>query len=337
MIVFIGPLPNSNPKSIGGATVLFDDLKNYLKDAKGFKIIAHNKPNPFGRFGNLFSICKYIVFYTRYRDIIVINISSKGVKTLLPFVLGLCKILKRRIGVRKFGGDDCLEAKNKLFRSYSSYLLKKCDMLWVETKYLVGKYKHLNPNTFWLPNSRLRNSEFISKQFKRRFIFIGQIKREKGVLEILEAFKELGNDYVCEMYGPIFDESIRTLVENSTSYKGYLLPDMILDKLKEFDCILLPTYYEGEGYPGIIIEAYSVGLPCITTIWKSIPEIVDHEVSGILIEPGSGEQLIKAIRLINNDNYPSLSRNAFNKFKEFDSSKVYPELINTICRSINSK
>lgn len=64
-----------------------------------------------------------------------------------------------------------------------------------------------------------------------------------------------------------------------------------------YDALLLPTYWEGEGHPGVILEAYCAGIPVIATRWGGIPEIVTSE-TGILVEPRDVEGLARAMRQI---------------------------------------
>ena len=80
---------------------------------------------------------------------------------------------------------------------------------------------------------------------------------------------------------------------------------------------MLPTFYEGEGYPGAIIEAFSLGLPVISTHWKAIPEIVKDQQTGILIEPNTVEAFVKAIQFFNVVNYSAFSKNARSYFQDY--------------------
>ena len=108
--------------------------------------------------------------------------------------------------------------------------------------------------------------------------------------------------------------------------KGVLNSEEVSEVLKASDVLLLPTWYEGEGYPGVIIEGYGFGVPCITTNWINIPEIVDDGHSGILIPPNDKTALKEAILSINQTNYKSLSEGAIQKAKEFDELHVHREV-----------
>jgi len=86
---------------------------------------------------------------------------------------------------------------------------------------------------------------------------------------------------IIDVYGPIL-ENIEVL-----NYKGVLFGDEVIKKLQEYDVLVLPTFWETEGYPGIILEAFSLSKPVISTNFRAIPEFVDHEIyflSGYLIQ-----------------------------------------------------
>lgn len=53
-----------------------------------------------------------------------------------------------------------------------------------------------------------------------------------------------------------------------------------------------------EGYPGIIIEAYSVGVPAIATNVGGIPEILEEGETGFIIEPMQVSALEKTIKTL---------------------------------------
>ena len=147
-------------------------------------------------------------------------------------------------------------------------------------------------------------------------MFIGQVEKEKGIEYINEANKILGD--IIDVYGPIL-ENIEVL-----NYKGVLFGDEVIKKLQEYDVLVLPTFWEAEGYPGIILEAFSLSKPVISTNFRAIPEIVDHEINGVLIPPKNLEKLIKAIKFFNDNNYEKLSKNAYTKFIQcFECEKVH--------------
>jgi glycosyltransferase involved in cell wall biosynthesis len=60
------------------------------------------------------------------------------------------------------------------------------------------------------------------------------------------------------------------------------------------DVAVLPTRY-GEGVPRSLIEAAAAGLALIATDVPGCREIVKHGLNGLLVTPGSQEQLNRAI------------------------------------------
>ena len=176
----------------------------------------------------------------------------------------------------------------------------------------------MGANACQLPTSRKDNTSYLrptDRPFQKRFVFMGHVKATKGIDIVLEALQQLDDTYTVHFYGPIKDKKYQTTFNNTHSnYQRLLQKEEVLPTLQEYDVLILPTYFSGEGYPGAIIEAYSLGLPVLTTHWKAIPEIVKHETTGYLIQPKSVEAFIEGIQFFNSDNYTDLSQNARNYF-----------------------
>ena len=95
--------------------------------------------------------------------------------------------------------------------------------------------------------------------------------------------------------------------------------------------LLLPTYWEGEGYPGIIIEALSVGLPILTTTWKQIPEMVNSDCA-IMIKPKSIDELVFALTNLSVQKLDNMRLNAKKQFDQYDSTAVHARFFEAIRR-----
>jgi glycosyltransferase involved in cell wall biosynthesis len=58
-------------------------------------------------------------------------------------------------------------------------------------------------------------------------------------------------------------------------------------------CVTLSSDYE--GCPFTVIEAMAAGAPVVATRVGGVPELVEHGVSGLLVEPRSPEALAAAV------------------------------------------
>lgn len=334
--LLIGPLPYIDRKSsFGGATVLFDEMITFLKNegTSNFVVIPSNRFNS-RVFSFLYLISKSI-FTIRNTDVIFLNVNSFGVKLLWPIYSVLAKWANKKLILRVFGSHFNDDMRAKYFSNTLQRLLPKVNLLLLETKNLVSEFKVSNSNTIWLPNVRKSKIDIApksvieKKKFKRKFIYLGHITEKKGIRELVEAFKNVPNDYELSIYGEILDGSLSYL-NDSNYYKGVIDPENVFTVLRDHDVLILPTYYHGEGYPGVIIEAYREGLPVISTNWKSIPEIVENGKAGILISPKNSDELLNAILYFNEDNYSRFAQNALEAFHDFDSSIVHGKLFKEI-------
>ena len=163
---------------------------------------------------------------------------------------------------------------------------------------------------------------------------MGQIRQSKGLKEIVQAGERFGVGITLDIYGTLdFDVPQETFHGlNRVRYCGVVSPEHVIQVLKKYDVLLLPTFYAGEGYPGVILEAYSAGLPVICTRWQALPEIVDDS-SGILIEPHNVDALFEAMqRLINSEElYNRLVAGVKIKRQTY-SSQIWVEKFIELCR-----
>lgn len=338
-ILLIGPVTNVTAGLIGGATISFGYLIDYLDRTNGNYNLVNTQTFPKGisRFFNPFVILVKVLLQAPFSDVIFLNSSRGGTKYLAPILYFVAKLFRLKFVFRPFGGD--IKDYTALYSKFQNWLFSKTvlksDIFFLQTKALMGFYANQNANTIQLPTSREVPASHLlrgERPFNKRFIYLGFINHFKGVKHIIEASKRLGSDYTIHVYGPIKDVEFDQLFSaNPEIYKGVLTKDKVLETLKNYDVLILPTYYKGEGYPGSIIEAYSLGLPVITTKWNAIPEIVVEGKTGILIDPKSTDQLVGAMEYFNTDNYKSYNGKTQQFFlKTFSVDEVCGQAIKEI-------
>lgn len=335
-LLLLGP-KFSKKGELGGVVVSFDLLLSTLKNREiDYKLIDTNLANYSNKALALIIIYVKILILIPRSNSISLHGTANDFRYIAPFTVLLSNLFNKKVSLRKFAGSFIEEYKksNKLSKYLIRYSLRNANQIFFQTKYLINYFLKYNNNTYWFPTVRnkpkmARDSR---KLFKKRFIFLGQIRKEKGVEEIIEVSKLLGNDFTIDLYGSLMDKSFLRINSNqypNLSYKGELSPKEVSNVLMKYDVLLLPTYWQGEGYPGVIIEALSVGLPIIATNLPGISEMID-ERSSILIDPKSIDQLRNAIESFDQANYLNKSSAAFSQFENFDSDNQTEVFLNTL-------
>lgn len=334
-ILLIGPRTNKeNPSYTGGAIVLFENLLTQMINQDiTVEIIDTNKKNYYNALIATLSIFFQIIIKQSKCSHLSLH-SSRDYIFFAPIIIVIGKLFKKQTSLRKFGGEaeksysSAIGLRKKLLH----YIFSNVDILFLEMKYLVNFFSKINSNTYWFPNVRERTMKpNLPRIYKKRFVFIGHIKKEKGIDEILDVSLELDDSYTLDIYGPISDTKYNEgyFDKFSVRYLGPLVSKDVLQTLEKYDVLLLPSYKE--GYPGIVIEAYAMGLPVIATKLQGLQEIVEPNQTGILIEPRNVRELIQAINFFNVENYSEMSKNAYMKFDEFQSdiqTKLFLERLN---------
>jgi len=341
-ILLIGP----QPPPIGGTSTLFAQLLSDLKKIESVETRVVNISR--GRINKSFisyvihglRVLVSILRQIRRVDIISFHCSLTGAIWFSPVVHCLSRIYRKPWIFRKFGGvfAETYGQLPHLIKLLVDQTALSADLCLFETQDNTTYFKQRCKKTVsWFPNNRpydLNLGVNIKRVSCRHFIFCSHVMPSKGIHEIIWAGEHLPTEIDIDVFGPLLGNISEDLFAGlkRVHYRGVLKPEEVLSHLKRYDALLLPTYHFGEGYPGIILEAYAAGIPVITTKWKSIPEIVD-ETSGLLIEPRNAKQLLEAMQQLTNNNeiYQELCLGAVAKCKQF-SSKFWAEKFVSYCK-----
>lgn len=332
--LLIGPGLNKEGTNLGGATRSYENLlKYYRKHNISHKEMYTHKVRKFPR--PIYLTIQYFRFIWK-ADIVFMNLSQNGTRFLGPVIYMLSVMLGRKVVLRPFGSalKEIYQKASRIERWVMRSTILKAHILYLQTEELLQFFTPISRNVKQLKTSRRKPEPTLIKNnpvFNKKFVFIGQLKPSKGIDQLCEAIEQLDSTYTVDIYGPLISPVYEHLA-NAKYYKGPLLKEReVLSTLSQYDVLILPTFYEGEGYPGVIVEAYSLGIPVITTRWKSIPEIVQDGLTGFLVSPQSTNDLVNAITKYDAQSHSQMSKNARESYlRNFQSEEVMQRVITEI-------
>ena len=130
-----------------------------------------------------------------------------------------------------------------------------------------------------------------SKKNGRRFLFVGKDFERKGGITVIEAFKILREKYNdIELYIVGSKDIPDNLKNISGVYNPGLLPYKEVAELFNLcDFFVLPSQLEAYGI--VFAEALIFGLPCIGKNIYAMPEFIENDFNGYLINDNDPEEL----------------------------------------------
>ena len=275
-------------------------------------------------------------------QVVFLNISAGTAESLGACIWILCRVFRRSMVLRVFGGDFATryDKYGRLVRWWANQTYMRSALIFVQTQELLRRFKDRR-NFRWFANTRdVERSQIQEIRTISRFLFVSQLRMEKGLRETLEACRHLPEHCRLNVYGPVMPDTDLSLFDGhpTAKYRGVLTPEEVPEVLAQHDVLLLPTYWESEGYPGIVLEALQCGKPVISTWWGSIPEVVEDGKSGFLVEPRSSVAIRNAIEQLMNDTelYQRLCRGAGARGEFFRSGAWYDQMATEISRIVDN-
>jgi len=146
-----------------------------------------------------------------------------------------------------------------------------------------------------------------------KFITIGRMVEKKGQNYLLEAFKKVLDSGINGKLTIVGQGQLKKKLVKTIDKFGIYDKVNIIDKLsnqKVIQALMSHNIYvqpsvvakngDQEGIPTAIMEAMTCSLPIIATEHSGIPEIVENNVSGILVPERDSEKLAEAMVLLAN-------------------------------------
>lgn len=158
-----------------------------------------------------------------------------------------------------------------------------------------------------IPNGVPSRPQLTSKERPQTDWAIGCIalfRPRKGLEILLEALAQLhAEDFRVTLLAvggfetPEYEDfikrrSVQLGVESKIVWAGFR--EDVNAELAKMDLFVLPSLF-GEGMPMVILEAMAMGVPVLASAVEGVPEVLEHNLSGLLVPPGDPDALADAI------------------------------------------
>ena len=163
-----------------------------------------------------------------------------------------------------------------------------------------------NNNLSELENQTLKNALGInSNDFV--FIFVGRLVGDKGINELITAFKKFNSTDAIKLLlvGPFEQELDPLLVETLHEIKVNvnIISVGFQKEVRSYfaiaDALVFPSYRE--GFPNVVLQAGAMNLPCIVTDINGSNEIISDGINGIIIPAKNNLKLYEVMLKLVND------------------------------------
>ena len=192
------------------------------------------------------------------------------------------------------------------------FLLRWADVLvsnsFSQQRFIEVHFPHISPKTRVITNyvdTNLFVPKCGNKREKYRILVVGRISKQKNPLALLQAVNCLKNEisnFHIDWYGRVDDEIFMQCEAYITNYQlgdffSFHKPTYdIVCEYQQSDFFCLPSLYE--GFPNVICEAMSCGLPILCSDVCDNPLLVENGKNGFLFNPHDVEDMANKIKSV---------------------------------------
>jgi len=310
----------------------------------GYDSSAVNKLNIF-----LSSLYKAKLIFKLRKKIKELNPSL--IVAFMSDIVRIVVIAAKGLGIKIIGSErsNPLVYSSNQFKKYSN-AYRCCDSIVFQTKRAAQMFQNdIQEKSIVIENPSIpRGNEIKPYEGERRKVIVsaGRLCRQKRFDVLIYAFIKVLDkypDYKLEIFGegPEKDK-LEEIIKNHNLQKSIILEGASKDVFRyAYDAAAFVLSSDYEGIPNVLIEALSVGLPCISTDCEpGGPRLLlDEGRRGILVPTGNVEEMYKAIctYIENPELAKEFSKLAIEVNDEFRPDIIEKKWLNLIDNVLSSK
>ncbi|WMN87504.1 glycosyltransferase [Vibrio parahaemolyticus] len=179
--------------------------------------------------------------------------------------------------------------------------------------------KKYSPNTYQFVDVMVKDNNIEAystpkmEHLRKKLLFVGRMVEDKGIFDLIDVVGQLKNSFTLKLVGDGPDlERARDLVkslglEDTIKFTGQLPHAHLAELFYYSDVVTVPSNNNYEGFPRVIMEAWSFGKPVVVSNVGGINAFVVHGCNGLIIKPGDRKDLKNKLEAcLNIDSYQKL-------------------------------
>lgn len=274
-----------------------------------------------------------ILYMKRYKMIKEIKNIKEGIviSTRIEFTVLLNEFGNK--DVIKIAQEHYHHNDNKKYIRTLTYNYNNIDYVLALTDGLKQDYQKFLEGTkvkvITMPNMLEEVNHKKSNLNNKNAIFVGRLDVGKRINEIIDIASKIDNDWTFSIIGSgrekeSLENQIKDLkLENKVFLLGGKSHNEVLDYLEKSSIFIMTSI--SEGLPMVLLEAMSIGLPCIAYETRSgINDIITDKKDGFVIKDRCEKNFIKKLELLMNDEKlrKESGKNALEKAKRFSKEEI---------------
>jgi len=288
-------------KPVGGQQVKTQEIGNELKREFGAENVCFFDAQ--GKWKFVLRLPWVLLQLLSGHQHIVFMLADKGIRVVVPPLVLMNRIFHRSLHYVVIGGwlPSLISTRPVL-----AFFLRQIDHIYVETTMMSEQLKQMGFHSLTvMPNCK--QTEVVKAQQLPHFdtmpfplCTFSRVIKSKGIEDAIAAVnscnQRMGKTvYTLDIYGMIqekewFDD-LMNRQSSTIRYCGMIPYHESTKVLHKYFALVFPTFYEGEGFAGTIIDAMAAGLPAIVSDWKFNKEIITEGKTGYIFPTHSVEIL----------------------------------------------
>jgi glycosyltransferase involved in cell wall biosynthesis len=302
---------------------------NYLLDKKVVLKNGNISRLYWGGFTKILE-CQYLnknIDYLESFDIVM------GLGIVPNFLLGM---IAARIKKTKLIGweHSSYTGSSFIFNIIRNIFYRKLNILVILTNRDLNKFEKINKNVIVINNFIVeRVSKAVNLYENKKFLFVGRMEKEKGIdyfAKVIKKYYKISNlPWACKIIGDGHYRNwlARFVRHNNLNHVEMLSSTTIIEQeYGSASCFLLTSRFE--GFPMVLLEASSFGLPIISFDCETGPsEIIRDGFNGFLVPPHNINLFVEKMIKLQNDHeiFEQFSENIYETSEKYMLNNIIPK------------